>query len=68
MSKLRLTLSMSLDGYVAGRNPSVEQPLGEGGEELHRWALALAIWQKSHGREGGEQASHDTARVRAAAG
>lgn len=47
MSKLRLFLSMSLDGYVAGPNQSVEDPLGEGGEELHCWALALAIWRKT---------------------
>jgi dihydrofolate reductase len=45
---------MSLDGYVAGANQSVEQPLGEGGEELHRWAFPTASWLKAHGLEGGE--------------
>lgn len=29
--------SMSLDGFVAGPNVSVGQPLGEGGEQLHEW-------------------------------
>jgi dihydrofolate reductase len=54
MSKLRLNLSMSLDGYVAGPNQSEENPLGEGGEQLHDWALKLAAWREPHGREGGE--------------
>jgi dihydrofolate reductase len=45
---------MSLDGYVAGPNPSEEQPLGEGGMRLHEWILKLAAWREPHGREGGE--------------
>jgi len=45
---------MSLDGYVAGPNPSIENPLGEGGEQLHEWVLKLAAWREAHGREGGE--------------
>ncbi|HEY5750565.1 MAG TPA: dihydrofolate reductase family protein [Chryseolinea sp.] len=35
--KLILDITMSLDGYVAGPNISVTQPMGEGGERLHRW-------------------------------
>ncbi len=54
MSKLRFQISVSLDGFVAGPNPSEEEPLGEGGEALHEWALKLAAWRKPHGREGGE--------------
>jgi dihydrofolate reductase len=54
VSKLRFQISVSLDGFVAGPNPSVEDPLGEGGEALHQWALKLAAWRKPHGREGGE--------------
>jgi dihydrofolate reductase len=45
---------MSLDGFVAGPNPSEEHPLGEGGEALHEWVVKLAAWRKPHGREGGE--------------
>jgi dihydrofolate reductase len=52
--KLRLGISVSLDGYAAGPNPSVERPLGEGGEGLHEWVIKLAVWRASHGREGGE--------------
>ena len=42
MPKFKLQISMSLDGYVAGPNQSEEHPLGEGGEQLHEWAVALA--------------------------
>lgn len=54
MARLRCQLSVSLDGFVAGPNPSVDQPLGEGGMQLHRWAFALAAWRAPHGQEGGE--------------
>lgn len=54
MSKLRAYISVSLDGYVAGPNQSEENPLGEGGEQLHDWVVALEAWRKPHGREGGE--------------
>jgi dihydrofolate reductase len=49
-----LDISMSLDGYVAGPNQTLEQPLGEGGEQLHDWVVRLEAWRKPHGREGGE--------------
>jgi dihydrofolate reductase len=45
---------MSLDGYVAGPNQSKENPLGEGGEQLHDWAFALRAWRQLHGMEGGD--------------
>jgi dihydrofolate reductase len=54
VSKLRLKISMSLDGFVAGPNQSVENPLGVGGMRLHEWAFALAIFRDEHGMEGGE--------------
>ena len=54
MPKLRFEISISLDGYVAGPNQSEENPLGEGGEDLHEWVLKLAAWRQSHGYEGGE--------------
>jgi dihydrofolate reductase len=52
--KVRCQIAMSLDGFVAGPNQSEENPLGEGGEQLHEWALALEAWRKPHGYEGGE--------------
>lgn len=54
MTKLRFQISMSLDGYIAGPNPSEDDPLGEGGEDLHEWIVGLEAWRRSHGREGGE--------------
>jgi dihydrofolate reductase len=54
MSKLFIDISISLDGYVAGPNPTLDDPLGEGGEQLHEWAFALKAWREPHGREGGE--------------
>jgi dihydrofolate reductase len=53
MAKLRFQIAMSLDGFVAGPNPSVDNPLGEGGMQLHEWAFELEAWRKPHGREGG---------------
>lgn len=54
MSKIRSQISVSLDGFVAGPNQTLEQPLGERGEELHEWAVRLASWRERHGLEGGE--------------
>lgn len=54
MSKLRFEVSMSLDGFIAGPNPSEEHPLGEGGMQLHEWAFELAAWRAPHGKDGGE--------------
>lgn len=55
MSKVRVQISTSLDGYVAGPNQSEENPLGEGGEELHEWVVELKAWRESHGMEGGKE-------------
>jgi dihydrofolate reductase len=45
---------MSLDGFVAGPNQSEENPMGEGGMQLHEWAFSLAAWREPHGEPGGE--------------
>jgi len=54
MSKVKVTITMSLDGFVAGPNQSEKDPLGIGGEELHQWLLPLKTFRESHGEEGGE--------------
>jgi dihydrofolate reductase len=46
-------ISMSLDGFVAGPNQTLEHPLGDGGEQLHEWVFGLASWRERHGLEGG---------------
>ena len=40
MSSVICQLSVSLDGFVAGRDQSLEEPLGVDGERLHDWAFA----------------------------
>jgi dihydrofolate reductase len=55
MSKVRVHISTSLDGYVAGPNESMENPLGEGGEALHDWAVVLKAWRELQGMEGGKE-------------
>jgi dihydrofolate reductase len=54
MSKLRLTITMSLDGFAAGPGQSEKDPLGIGGEQLHQWLLSLKAFRETHGEEGGE--------------
>jgi dihydrofolate reductase len=54
MSKLRFKISISLDGFVAGPNQSVDNPIGIGGMRLHEWVFALEAWRTTHGLEGGE--------------
>jgi dihydrofolate reductase len=55
MNRITSQISISLDGFAAGPNQSVDHPLGEGGERLHEWALATAGWREQHGYEGGER-------------
>jgi len=50
---------MSLDGFVAGPNDSVENGLGDRGEELHEWVTGLRSWREAHGYEGGESGPDD---------
>src|SRR5439155_12742873 len=59
MTALRLNMTMSLDGYVAGPNQSVANPLGEGGHELHNWAFATRAFRQMHGMEGGTAGPDD---------
>ncbi len=53
MTKVRVHISTSLDGYVAGPNESMEEPLGHGGEALHDWLIELKAWREASGMEGG---------------
>lgn len=54
MSNVILDITASLDGFVAGPNPTLEEPLGEGGLHLHDWVFPLRGWRAAHGLEGGE--------------
>ncbi len=55
MTTLFSQISVSLDGYVAGPNPTLDDPLGEHGMDLHEWVIGLDAWRKVHGHEGGER-------------
>ena len=59
MGKLKLDITMSLDGFVAGPDATLEEPLGKGGEELHEWIVGLASWRETHGETGGERTADD---------
>src|SRR5713101_4645711 len=55
MGRVTCQISISLDGFVAGPNQSLDNPLGEGGEHLHDWLFATETWQQMQGEGGGEK-------------
>jgi dihydrofolate reductase len=57
MSIVTCQISISLDGYAAGPNQSLETPLGEGAERLHTWAINTDAWREHHGHTGGERSA-----------
>jgi dihydrofolate reductase len=58
--KLRVhNFSVSLDGYGAGPDQSLDEPLGVGGEQLHNWLVATPTFHKLYGEEGGEEGVDD---------
>ena len=59
MTQITCQISISLDGFVAGPNQSLENPLGEGGMRLHEWVFNTAAWRRQHGMSGGETGPDD---------
>jgi dihydrofolate reductase len=57
MARIYFDITVSLDGFVAGPDADLEQPLGVGGEALHDWVVETASWRAAHGQEGGEENS-----------
>src|SRR6266436_5264933 len=54
MSKLRVHgFTISLDGYGAGPNQDLDNPLGVGGVALHEWAFATRTFRQMFGSDGG---------------
>jgi dihydrofolate reductase len=47
------SFSISIDGFGAGPNQSLEEPLGVGGEALHDWIVATKTFRELYGGEGG---------------
>ena len=55
MSKLRVqSFAISLDGYGAGSDQDLQNPLGVRGPELMEWFFHSRFWRQMHGEEGGE--------------
>jgi dihydrofolate reductase len=59
MTQITLDISTSLDGYVAGPDATLAEPLGKGGELLHEWLFPLKSFRAQHGGEGGEENADD---------
>jgi dihydrofolate reductase len=60
MSKLRVhNFAISIDGYGAGPDQSLENPLGIGGESLHDWMVTTRTFQQTYGNEGGTTGKDD---------
>lgn len=61
MSRLRVqSFTVSLDGYGAGPEQSLADPLGVGGESLHGWLVATRTFGQMHGGEGGSAGVDDS--------
>jgi dihydrofolate reductase len=55
MSKLCVrAFSVSLDGYGAGPEQSLENPLGQNGMKLHQWAFKTRTFKQMFGQDGGD--------------
>jgi dihydrofolate reductase len=59
MTQITVDISMSLDGFVAGPDQTLEDPLGKDGLLLHEWIFGLATWRERHGLEGGVRNADD---------
>src|SRR5690242_2110159 len=59
MGKVVAEITISLDGFAAGPNPTLEEPLGQGGDKLHEWAYPLKSFREPHGLPGGETGPDD---------
>ena len=58
MSKLRVnSFSISIDGFGAGPNQTIENPLG--GESLHEWIVITQTFQQMYGNESGPTGEDD---------
>ena len=60
MSRVRVeSFTISIDGYGAGPDQSVDNPLGVGGEALHDWIVSTRVWRQMHRKEGGASGIDD---------
>ncbi|MGD9987824.1 dihydrofolate reductase family protein [Pseudonocardia sp.] len=66
--KLRVSVAVSLDGYMAGPDQSLDAPLGVGGPRLHEWFYPTRTFRSMVGEEGGTTGVDDRHAIEAAAG
>lgn len=59
MSKVFVSVGMSLDGFLAGPNGGPKNPLGDGGVDIHKWAFRTRAFLEHLGMEGGEAQGND---------
>jgi dihydrofolate reductase len=60
MPKVRVgAFSISIDGFGAGPDQSLGNPLGVGGLALHEWAFTTRTFQRIHGKDGGATGTDD---------
>lgn len=65
MSKLRVNaFTLSLDGFGAGPDQTLQNPLGVGGEELHKWMIGTRTFHEMVGKDGGTTDVDDRFTVR----
>lgn len=69
MPKVRVAgFTLSIDGFGAGPGQSLEQPLGKGGMELHRWMIGTRTFRAMVGQDGGAEGVDDDYARRSMAG
>ena len=55
MSKVRVqSFAVSIDGYGAGTDQDLQNPLGRRGPELMQWFFPTQVWRNMQGQDGGE--------------
>jgi dihydrofolate reductase len=60
VSRLRVqSFAISIDGYGAGPDQDLQNPLGVGGPELMEWFFPTRAWRRMHGDDGGETGIDD---------
>ncbi len=65
MSKVRVCcFGLSTDGFGAGPNQSLKDPMGERAMDLHQWAFPTRFFCEMQGRQGGEEGIDNSFAVR----
>jgi dihydrofolate reductase len=69
MRKVRVAgFSLSIDGFGAGPEQGIKDPLGKRGMELHQWALPTRTFQAMFGKQGGSTGVDDEYAARSMSG